>query len=143
MSKENTDKKTLFVQFQNGKEKKVIIPAGCKLTFGPLCPGTKGEHNGNNATALRVYAGATTNATQIACFVKVESFYETDSVECISKSTKKASKMQTVREDGVDKQRHVTVEVSEWKNELAEDDDGDSAPKAAFAALAAEHESPI
>jgi hypothetical protein len=145
MSKESNTKKTLFVTFQNGGQKKIIIPEGCKITFGPLCPGTKGEHNGNHATALRVYQGSATgaNAMQIACFVKVESFYETDSVECVSKNTKKASKAQTVMEDGVAKQRHVTVEVSEWKNELEEDDDDNSAPKAAFAALAAEHAEPM
>lgn len=142
MSKAIEEKKTLFVQFQDRSQKKVVIPAGCKITFGPLCPGSKGEHNGGGATALRIYASAATSATQLACFVKVESFYETDSVQCVSKSTKKASKNQTVLEDGVAKNRNVTVEVSEWKDELAEEED-DSAPKQTFAALLAEHENPI
>jgi hypothetical protein len=99
------DRRTLFVRFQNGEIKRVAIPAGCKVTFGPLCPGTKGEYNGEKSTALRVYSGA----SQIAVFVKVDSFYETDSVCCISKKTKRA------------------VKVSEWKDELVDEDMGDNA----------------
>jgi hypothetical protein len=131
--------RTLLVKFQSGRDsiKKVTIPAGCKVTFGPLCPGSK-SGNGEGSTALRIYNGPTTNATQIACFVKVESFYEMDSVKCIQKVTNKATKVQKVTEDGIEKQRNVSVEVSEWKDEL---DEGTSeAPKEAFMSLKEEHD---
>lgn len=131
--------KTLYVKFQheNGA-KKITIPSGCKVTFGPLCPGSKGEHNGNHSIALRIYSGKGVAATQIACFVKVESFYEVNSVSCISRSTKRATKAQNVMEDGVMKNRNVTVEVSEWKDELADEDSGTAADT--FKTLAAEHD---
>lgn len=129
--------KTLYVKFlHDGVAKKVTIPAGCKVTFGPLCPGTK-ENNGPGAIALRVYSGPGKNATQIACFVKVESFYEINSVSCISRSTKMATKAQNVMEDGVMKARNVTVEVSEWKDELSDEDSGHASDT--FKALADEH----
>lgn len=115
------NQRTLYVKFlHNGGERKVTIPAGCKVTFGPVCPGTKGSNNGEGSIALRVYNGA----SQIACFVRVESFYETDSVTCIHRCTKRAVKQQAYQEGGVDKQRSVAVEVSEWKDELAEDETG-------------------
>lgn len=134
---QDTGKRTLFVKFQNQDQKKVTIPDGCKVTFGPLCPGSKHD-NGAGATALRVYNGPTTNATQIACFVRVESFYETDTVACISRSTKRAQKVQQYNEGGVEKQRAVAVEVSEWRDELAEED-ASTNDGSVFLALKAEH----
>lgn len=116
-------KKTLYVKFlHTGGAKKITIPAGCKITFGPLCPGTKGGNNGSDATALRVYNGA----SQIAVFVRVESFYEVDSVSCIQKVTKSGTKVQAYDEGGVSKNRTVKVEVSEWKDELAEEEDSNA-----------------
>ncbi len=50
------DRRTLSVKFNNNSHKRVVIPAGCKVTFGPLCPGSKGEHNGNHGIALRIYS---------------------------------------------------------------------------------------
>jgi len=101
------------------------------MTFGPLCPGSKNaQHNSEGATALRIYNGT----SQIAVFVKVESYYETESVQCITKETKRASKIQGYEENGIVKNRNVSVEVSEWKDELSEE----AAPEAedTFKALA-------
>lgn len=125
-NKDKNDTGTLIVKFQRDETKKVIIPSGCKITFGPLCPGFK-HNNGESATALRVYNGA----SQIAVFVKVESYYETDSVTCIQKQTKRATKVQSYDDGGVQKNRNVSVEVSEWKDELSEEaDESDSGAKA-------------
>lgn len=133
-----TPMKTLYVKFQDHKgEKKITIPEVCKVTFGPLCPGGK-YNNGESATALRIYSGSKPTSTQLACFVKVESFYEIGTVSCISRSTKRATKAQNVMEGGVMKNRNVTVEVSEWKDELAEEDSEAAADT--FKTLAAEHD---
>lgn len=126
----SSDTRTLFVKFNSSGPKKITIPAGCKVTFGPLCPGSKNaQHNSEGATALRIYNGV----TQIACFVKVESFYETDSVTCITKQSKKAVKVQQYEEGGVTKDRSVAVEVTEWKDELVESESSDAVNT--FAAL--------
>lgn len=126
--------KTLFAKMQDRTHKKITIPADCKVTFGPLCPGSKGGNNGSGSTALRIYNGA----TQVACFVQVESFYEVGTVVSIGKVTKRADKIQAYQEDGVTKQRSVAVEVSEWKDELSEEESSDST--GVFKALKAEHD---
>lgn len=126
-------RKTLFVKMQSGTPKKITIPHDCKVTFGPLCPGSK-HNNGSSSTALRIYNGP----TQIACFVQVESFYEVGTVLSIQKVTKRANKVQSYQEDGVTKQRSVAVEVSEWKDELTEDESSDSGTT--FKALKEENE---
>lgn len=141
MKKQQTEeKRTLFVKFQHeGCAKRITIPSGCKVTFGPLCPGSKdGNYNSAGATALRIYDGHGKAASQLACFVKVEYFYETDSVACISKVTKRATKVQQYEEDGVRKNRNVAVEVSEWKDDLAEESDAKA--EDAFLALKEENE---
>ena len=132
------EKRTLFVKFSNATCKKITVPEGCKVTFGPLCPGSKNaQHNSEGAVALRIYKGA----SQIAVFVKVESFYEVDSVTCIQKETKKASKNQEYQEGGVTKNRVVAVEVTEWKDELDESEEDASTAKAAFMMLKQNHDS--
>lgn len=128
--KATNEKRLLFVKMNDGTSRKVSIPSGCKITFGPMCPGSKdGNYNSSGATALRIYQGP----SQLACFVKVEYFYETDSVSAVHKRTKRASKQQAYTKDGIQKNRNVTVEVSEWKNELEEEDDTSAGQ--AFAAL--------
>ncbi len=135
--KEKGGKKTLYVKFLHGSEpKKITIPSECTVTFGPICPGTKGGNNGEGSIALRIYGGPKATSTQIACFVKVESFFEVGVVECVSKSTKRATKRQQYEEGGVKKDRNVSVEVSEWRDELAEEDTG---TEDAFLALRREH----
>lgn len=135
-TKPSKESKTLFVKMMNGCPKKVTIPADCKVTFGPLCPGNK-HNNGDSAVALRIYSGT----TQVACFVKVESFYEVGTVLSIEKVTKRANKSQAYQEDGVTKQRSVAVEVSEWKDELLEEEDSDNS--ATFKALKLDHTGPF
>lgn len=142
MSKDKAEgKRTLIVRMNDRSVKKVSIPSGCKVTFGPLCPGSKnGNHNSEGAIALRIYNGLKTTATQIACFVKVDSFYEVDSVTCIQKVTKRATKVQAYEEGGVQKNRNVSVEVSEWKDELVEEEEGAATGAQVFAALKEEND---
>lgn len=134
--------KTLMVKFQDhrGEPQKITVPAGAKITFGPLCPGAKHD-NGEKATALRIYESSSDKSTQLACFVRVESFYEIEQVSCIKKRTKRASKVQSYEDGGVQKNRTVQVEVSEWKNELDEEEVETEQAQEVFGKLKDKHSS--
>ena len=54
----NTDMKTYILELKEGGQKKVTVPANWKLTFGPICPGSKdGSYNSGGAVALPFYSG--------------------------------------------------------------------------------------
>ncbi|OGR24410.1 MAG: hypothetical protein A2139_02950 [Desulfobacca sp. RBG_16_60_12] len=72
--------RTLLVKFVD-EEKKITIPDGCKVTFGPSIP-NRGRQEGSRygppimEYALRVYEGATEKTGLLAVFTGVRSFHE-------------------------------------------------------------------
>ena len=106
------DKVTYLLEMKNGARKKVTVPASWKVTFGPVCPGSKeAGYNGNAGLCLRFYEGA----DQHAVFVGVESFRDT-SIEILEEivETKRESFVRQGQEDG--EALVVEATAKTWQN---------------------------
>lgn len=126
----STETKTYVLDMKNGGQKRVTVPATWKVTFGPLCPGSRGHHgNGESATCLRFYEG---KDQQRAVFVGVSAFRD-DSIAILERVTK--VQQQNAYKDTPAGAKRFTVEarVSSWQ-----DPDNPEEPEAEFLALPAE-----
>lgn len=115
MAKAKTDQKvTYLLEMRNGDKKKISIPAHWKLTFGPLCPGSKdGGLNSTGATALRLYDGT----NQKAVFTGVESFRDLSiGIEVEVTKSKQETFYKDDPEGGERKAVVMEASVKEWIN---------------------------
>lgn len=106
------EKTTFLLTMKDGTLKKVTVPSDWKVTFGPLCPGSKGETNGYGSTSLRFYTG---KDKQKAVFTQVESFRDMD-IEIEERVT--TTRKETYIKQGDDQGEAVVVDhnVHEWIN---------------------------
>jgi hypothetical protein len=109
----NAEMTTYLLIMKDGTKQKITCPTKWTLTFGPLCPGTKGEYNGSNATSLRIREGA----HQKAVFTGVESFRDTSmGIEVEISKTQQETFYRDDPEGGDKKQVIVEGSVKEWIN---------------------------
>lgn len=79
MKKTESKQRVLMVNTADGKEHRVTLPEGCRVTFGPTIPYKKKEGTFNeriDGYSLRVYQGKS-NDSLIAVFCDVRSFRDT------------------------------------------------------------------
>ena len=83
--------KTFLIQYTNGKEGRVTVPAGCRTTFGPWSPPRKdGTFRAEQSLAgtLRIYSpGSKSTEDILAVFTEVRGFREMTSVSYAEKVT--------------------------------------------------------
>ena len=117
-AKDITESKTTYMlEMKDGERKKVTVPSTWKVTFGPICPGSKdGSYNSSGGLALRFYEGADAGkGKQHAVFVGVASFRDT-SIEIQEEITE--TKQETLMRQGENGGEHFIVEanVKTWRN---------------------------
>lgn len=101
---------------KDGLQKRIKIPAGWKVTFGPLVPGSKdGSLNSSGALALRLWSGSKGSEIQHAVFTGVESFRDL-SIELIEQVEE--IRQETYRKEGdmSGEAIHAEVKVKNWRN---------------------------
>lgn len=113
-----TEGKTEYLlEMKDGTRKKVTVPATWKVTFGPVCPGSKdGRLNSQGGLALRFYEGADAGkGKQHAVFMDVESFRDT-SIDIMEEVVE--SKQETVMRQGEHGGESFIVEAKAktWRN---------------------------
>lgn len=108
--------KVLLLQMRDGTQKRITIPAGWKVTFGPLVPGSKDTAvNGSQATALRLWSGSKNAEIQHAVFTNVESFR--DMSISIMEQVEEVRKDTYVKQgDASGEAIHAEVRVKKWIN---------------------------
>lgn len=102
--------KTYILDCKGGKQRRIDIPEDWKVTFGPISPGSRGEHGG--ALALRFYEG---KDKQRAIFTDVLSFRDA-SIPVLEKVTKTQSKRHTKNTPEGAKDFIVEARVTEWRD---------------------------
>lgn len=108
--------KTLLLCMRDGLRKKITIPAGWKVTFGPLVPGSKDTSiNGRDAMTLRLWSGSKGAEIQHAVFTGVEAFRDT-SIELIEEVEE--TRQETFRKEGDASAEAIVAEVKvkNWVN---------------------------
>lgn len=106
MTKNKT--KTYLIECKDKKSQRITIPEDWKVTFGPLNPGTRGEHK----LALRIYEN---KEKQRACFVNVLSFRDLE-IPVEEKTVSAQRKTATMNDNGTLKDFIVEQVVEEWVN---------------------------
>lgn len=113
MAKKPKGSRTLILTIKSGSQRRITIPSGYAITFGPLIPGLKQISNGHTGVAaLRIYDS---DKDQVACFTDVLAFRDA-SLMIEEKVTRTERKV--VRKNSHEGSRDVEVEarVTEWVN---------------------------
>jgi hypothetical protein len=107
-------KRTYILNMRDGSKQKITVPAGWRLTFGPLVPGSKDSGtNGRDALVLRVYEGNKDN--QRAVFTGVESWRDTRDLEIQVEQVQRKQQMARVDIPGEGNQDvAVQMETRHW-----------------------------
>lgn len=105
----NKETKIILIEFGSSQPVRAEVPLDATVTFGGLIPGAKSD-GGANRTALRIYKGK----NQIAVFTGVTNFRMIEQVAVLEKRVQTAQKSVAVEENGVVKQRNVSVSTEDW-----------------------------
>lgn len=97
---------------QDGTQKKLVIPADWKITFGALVPGQK-ESAGK--IGLRLWSGAKGNEIQHAVFTNVDSFRDM-SIEILEQVEERQTEIYRKEGDESGEAIHADVRVKKWIN---------------------------
>lgn len=109
---QSAEKKTYILNMRDGSRQRITVPAEWKLTFGPICPGSKdGSLNSSGAIALRLWEGAKEN--QRAAFTGVESFRDA-SIEIEEERTQVSEQAVRAKTPLGEKDIIMRGEVREW-----------------------------
>ena len=106
--------KTYILEMKDNGQQRVTVPATWKLTFGPICPGSRdGAYNSGGGIALRFYENNKDN--QRAVFTGVVSFRDS-SIRIEEKVVEvKQQRMRKATPQG-EKDFVVEANVSYWRN---------------------------
>ena len=107
--------KTYILELKGNRQRKIEIPEDWKVTFGPICPGSR---SGNEQMALRFYEG---KDKQRAIFTDVQSFRDA-SIPILEKFTKTQSKRHTKQTPEGAKDFVVEARMTGWRDPDAPDD---------------------
>lgn len=104
--------KTLILELNNQKDRKVVIPNDWTITFGPI--GVGARHDGNSTHVLRLYEDASKKKLK-AVFRNVVAFHE-EGIEILEKVVRKKNK--TFRKKGTNGDQTYSAEVRQttWTN---------------------------
>lgn len=118
---EEKEMKTYHVEFKNGNEKRIIVPADWKVTFGPC---VAGRNNGPNKfempMALRFYEPPG-KENQRAIFIDVASFRDM-SIEITEKKVVEQEEIGYVERQGKRKATTFRATTAEWINPDEDED---------------------
>lgn len=105
--------KTYLLTMEDGKRKKVTVPASWKVTFGPLVPGGKDtNYNSRGALSLRFWEG---KDLQRAVFTGVASFRD-QSIGIEEEIIRSEEQVFTKEVDGEERNFVAQAVVREWQN---------------------------
>lgn len=118
------DKTTYLLETKSGQQRKVTVPAGWRVTFGPTVPFARkeGRSYGDELWALRFYADKDLKAI----FTDVKSFREMSEISVSEKRVK--TQRQSFSKDGKKGGKAVIAEarIEEWVD--PDDPEADTTP---------------
>lgn len=102
--------KVLVMELSGKRQRKITVAAHCKVTFGPVNPGSHSNRDGEYC--LRVYDTA---ERQLAAFTDVIAFRD-ESIDVLERVT--STKAQRVYRDTPNGRKEAVAEVTvtEWRN---------------------------
>lgn len=101
--------KTLVLEMNGSKDRRVIIPEDWTITFGPI--GVGARNDGNSAHVLRLYEDAGKKKLK-AVFRNIVAFHE-EGIEILEKVVRKKNK--TFRKHGTNGDQTYSAEVRQTK----------------------------
>lgn len=112
---ENT--KTLILEMNGEKDRKLIIPGDWTITFGPI--GVGARHDGNSTHVLRLYADAGKKDLK-AVFRNIVAFHE-EGITILEKVVRKKNK--TFKKAGTNGDQTYSAEIrrTAWTNPYADE----------------------
>lgn len=114
--------KTLLVQLQDGKDRKIVIPEDWVITFGPIGVGSR--HDGNSTHVLRLYADAGKKHLK-AVFRNVVAFHE-EGIEILEKVTRRRNKTFKKRGQRGEQTYAAEVRQTSWEDPFADEPDAEA-----------------
>lgn len=115
--------KTLILEMQGNKDRKVVVPADWTITFGPIGVGSR-SGDGNSAHVLRLYSDAGKTKLK-AVFRNIVAFHE-EGIIILEKVVRKKAK--TFKKAGANGDQHYSAEVRQtsWTNPYADDPEAEA-----------------
>lgn len=116
-----TEKKTLILEMNGNKDRKIIIPADWTITFGPI--GVGARNDGNSAHVLRLYEDAGKKQLK-AVFRNIVAFHE-EGITILEKVVRKKNK--TFKKAGSNGDQTYSAEVrrTSWMDPYADEQEDD------------------
>jgi hypothetical protein len=118
MTEEKT--KTYHIEFKNGAEKRITVPADWKVTFGPCVAGGNSNGKMEMPLALRFYES---KENQRAIFTDVRSFRDMD-IKILEKKVSIQEEQGFIERGGKKKATTFQAQCVEWKD--ADDTENDN-----------------
>ena len=118
MSEKET--KTYHIEFKNGNEKRITVPADWKVTFGPCVVGGNSGRGMEMPLALRFYES---KENQRAIFTDVRSFRDMD-IKILEKKVSVQEEQGFIERGGKKKATTFQAQCVEWKD--ADDPENDN-----------------
>lgn len=112
--------KTLIIELNAGKMRKMIIPSEWVITFGPVGVGAR-SHNGDSTNVLRLYADAGKKQLK-GVFRNVVAFHE-EGIEILEKVVRKKNKTFRRQEKNGEQTYAAEVRQTSWRDPFSDEDD--------------------
>lgn len=113
------EEKTLIVEIQNGKDRKITIPADWTITFGPI--GVGARNHGESTNVLRFYADASKKQLK-AVFRNVICFHE-EGIQIREKVVRKKNKTFKRQEKNGEQSYQAEVRQTTWRDPYGDEDE--------------------